>query len=69
MILDQIPFKQAGIEEKIGIKISGEIDKISGERPNASIDIQEISEAIGSPATTVKRVFYLLLGMRLLKAT
>ncbi|GEM_PF-2495809 len=66
---DQIPFKEAGIEENIGIRISGEIDKFTTKRPNASIDIQKVSEAVGSPAMTVKRVFYLLLGMQLLKAT
>lgn len=69
MTPDQIPFQQAGIEKMTGIRIFGEIERITSKHPNSAINIQEVCEAAGSPATTVKRVFYLLLGMRLLKAT
>ena len=69
MMPDQIPFQEAVIEPTTGEKILGEVVRLMSERPDKSIDIQEVSELSGLPGSLVKEVFYLLLAFREFKAT
>ncbi len=69
MIPSGISFQDVEIEPDIGECVVQAINHLISERPNASIDIQKVAEAVGFPGTTVKPVFYMLLGLRLLKAT
>ena len=68
-ISDKIPFEEAGIDRTKGEIVSKVIDRLLAECPNRPIDIQNVSESSGVPSDAVKRVLYLLLGLRLLKAT
>lgn len=69
MIPSRIPYEEAGIDEASGIKVSLAIDRILNEWPDRPIDVQKVSESSGVPGGIVKRVFYLFLALRLLKAT
>lgn len=66
---DRIPYEEAGIERVMGETVSQVIDRLLKEYPGKSIDVQQVSELSGLPTIIVKKVFYLLLGLRLLKAT
>ncbi|MFX1485030.1 MAG: hypothetical protein ACFFCP_17770 [Promethearchaeota archaeon] len=46
-----------------------EVDAYTSEHPNAPVDIQTISEMTGVFGAVVKQVFFVLLSLRLLKAT
>ncbi len=69
MNLSEIPYRKIGIKEDDGERIVKTIQKISSERPHNSIEIQTITDAVGLPAIEVKKIFYMLLGLKLLKAT
>jgi hypothetical protein len=66
---DNLPYREAGIDEMAGEKVSKEIARVAEERPGKTIDVQKICELSGVSGEIVKQVFYLLLGFRLLKAT
>jgi hypothetical protein len=69
MMFSAIPYEEAGIERVAGEAVSHAIDHLLKEYPEKSVDVQQVSELSGFPPVTVKKVFYLLLGLRLLKAT
>jgi hypothetical protein len=69
MELDQLPFRDAGIDEDIGRKITHAIFRTLVETPDKPVEILNISTVSGYPPLFVKPVFYLLLAFRLLKAT
>ncbi len=69
MNLDKIQYQEAGIDTAAGERVAREIAHLAKDRPDKSIDIQQVSELSGLPGETVKQVFYLLLALRLLKAT
>jgi hypothetical protein len=69
VVPDNLPFREAGIDEMAGKKVSKEIARVAEECPGKTIDVQRICELSGVPGEVVKQVFYLLLAFRLLKAT
>jgi hypothetical protein len=69
MIPDNLPYQEIGIDKAAGERVSREIGRLAKEYPGKSINVQQVSELSGLPGNTVKQVFYLLLGLRLLKAT
>jgi hypothetical protein len=64
-----IHFQTIGIDQKIGELVLEGVDRFISHHPNEAIDIREISEAVGYSGETVKRVLYLLLSLRFLKAS
>ena len=64
-----IPFEEIGIPLEVAENIVNTIRSSASVRPNAPIEIQEVSETTGYLGTTVKEVFFTLLAFRLLKAT
>jgi hypothetical protein len=69
MIPDNLPYREAGIDETAGRTVSGQIVRLAREYPGKPINVQKISELSGVSGELVKEIFYLLLGLRFLKAT
>ena len=69
MIPSGIHFQDIGIEQKIGELVIEGVHRFMSDHPDEAIDIRNISEAVGYPGETVKRVLYVLLGLRFLKAS
>ena len=69
MVPQRVPFQDIGIEQNVGERVVRSIDSFLSKCPNRPIDIRTVSDAVGVSGTTVKRVFYALLTLRLLKAT
>jgi hypothetical protein len=69
MVPYHIPFQDAGINREAGNKILQFVSRLMTDRPNKSVDIQEVSELTGFSSSLVKEVFYLLLAFRVFKST
>ncbi len=69
MIMADVPFDKMGIKNEVGEQIAAEVSKFMQDHPQKNIDIQKISDSSGYTRTVVKRILYILLGLRYLKAT
>lgn len=69
MIPSNIPFEKVGIRQIVGDCVVDTINSFITKYPQKNINIQEISNNAGYTRAVIKRVLYVLLGLRHLKAT
>ncbi|MBN2002973.1 MAG: hypothetical protein JXA21_06420 [Anaerolineae bacterium] len=69
MISANIAFEKMGVEQITGDKIVNAVNCFITKYPRKDINIQMVSDNSGCNRAIVKRILYILLGLRYLKAT
>ena len=69
MSLSNSFFKEIGVQEEIGVRVTSVIDDLLEKGGNRPIDIQLVSEKSGIPGSTVKQIFFAYLTLQMLKGT